>query len=295
MGLVWHFTPSEGVLEDLLRREDEAREKYLLKKVDKPYRYKVIKDRFYRTVSQPFRLPCLGRERRIGGIWFDECAFHDGEKTVCFNDDLLEKARKGECLVYSFGLSDDVSWELAMADLGCKIRGFDPTVDIDEMNAAVAHNPNVTFYNLGLAHINGFAKIGELKIPIDTLENIFESFGESETEISYLKVDIEGYEVAAFSHWASPDGELRNVRQFGIELHLEELFDAFTPEMMTKFYVSLLKDFQRMYRKMGFKMIANNPNFCSGQAYDSEDKYHALFDIVFIRDDKSIKKKRLKE
>ena len=42
-------------------------------------------------------------------------------------------------------------------------------------------------------------------------------------------------------------------------------------------------------------MIANNPNFCSGQAYDSEDKYYALFDTVLIRDDKSIKKKRLKE
>jgi hypothetical protein len=44
------------------------------------------------------------------------------------DDHFLEKAKKGHCLVYSFGLSDDWSFEEAMAALGCRVRAFDPTV-----------------------------------------------------------------------------------------------------------------------------------------------------------------------
>ncbi len=35
--------------------------------------------------------------------------------------------------MYSFGVSDDWSFEDAMGDLGCRVRAFDPTIDAPPM------------------------------------------------------------------------------------------------------------------------------------------------------------------
>ena len=139
---------AQKTIEDLMTESDAARVEYLMKPLKKPYQYKNIKDRFYKTVYNALDMPCLGMKRDIGGMWFPDCGFFDGTKTVCFNEELLDAMRSGKCLVYSFGLADDVSWELAMAEMGCRVRGFDPTVNIPEMNEQ-ANNPNVTFHNIG--------------------------------------------------------------------------------------------------------------------------------------------------
>jgi hypothetical protein len=56
----------------------------------------------------------------------------EGQKHVCLDAHFLEKASSGNCLVYSFGLSDDWDFEEFMAELGCTVRAFDPTVDQPE-------------------------------------------------------------------------------------------------------------------------------------------------------------------
>jgi hypothetical protein len=59
--------------------------------------------------------------KKIGGKWNPEWKIIDGQKTVCL-DKMYRDILRGECLVYSFGVGDDFTFEVAMADLGkyCK-------------------------------------------------------------------------------------------------------------------------------------------------------------------------------
>ena len=53
----------------------------------------------------------------------------DGEKKVCLDD-----IRKSEspCIVYSFGLAYDWSFEKSMVKMGCRVFGYDPTISYDK-------------------------------------------------------------------------------------------------------------------------------------------------------------------
>ena len=76
-------------------------------------------------------------QKSIGGIWnsideidmFNRCQIEgncetwpqiDGVKKICL-DDLLAAIKSDSCLVYSFGLADDWTFEENMAHLGCKV------------------------------------------------------------------------------------------------------------------------------------------------------------------------------
>jgi len=64
----------------------------------------------------------------FGGHWMSDCGGFDGNKYVCL-DDLYNDIQNGKCLIYSFGIFADWTFEEAMANLGCTIRAFDPTTD----------------------------------------------------------------------------------------------------------------------------------------------------------------------
>jgi hypothetical protein len=64
----------------------------------------------------------------FGGRWFSLGGCIDGNKFVCL-DRLYHHIQNGNCLIYSFGISDDWTFEEAMANLGCTVRTFDPTID----------------------------------------------------------------------------------------------------------------------------------------------------------------------
>jgi len=67
-----------------------------------------------------------------GGNFWNGLAGFEGQKAVCLDVDFLAKAKAGQCLVYSFGIDTDWTFEEAMANLGCKVRAFDPTIDKPE-------------------------------------------------------------------------------------------------------------------------------------------------------------------
>jgi hypothetical protein len=87
------------------------------------------------------------------GMWFgSDCL--DGVKIVCM-DKILDDIKIGKCLVYSFGLSMDWSFERTMAAIGCTIRAFDPTQDQPE---SITHK-RINFHKIGLGHKNEKQKV----------------------------------------------------------------------------------------------------------------------------------------
>ena len=78
-------------------------------------------------------------QKSIGGEWpslaedmLEYCKIHgncetwpqiDGVKKICL-DNLYTAIKLDSCLVYSFGLADDWTFEELMANLGCKVTRF---------------------------------------------------------------------------------------------------------------------------------------------------------------------------
>ena len=95
----------------------------------------------------------------------------DGDKFVCMDDIIMGKP----CLIYSFGIANDWTFEDFMDYRGCEIHAHDPTVDFP-----AKRGEQISFNKLGLS---------VLKEPtMDTLANIFKKNGHSKTTIDVLKV-----------------------------------------------------------------------------------------------------------
>ena len=61
-------------------------------------------------------------------------------------DDLKSDLENGDCLIYSFGIDKDWSFEDLMGELGCKVYAHDPTVDFPRVRS-----DNVFFEKVGVA------------------------------------------------------------------------------------------------------------------------------------------------
>ena len=127
-------------------------------------------------------------------MYFVKEGANDGGKFVCMDDKDIWKG-DGQCLVYSFGISTDWSFEDDMSDLGCIVHAFDPTVEYPEMRGK-----NIHFSRLGLA--DRYTKLDNgVAGTAFTLDTIFEANNHTDSVINYLKVDIEGWEVGALEQW----------------------------------------------------------------------------------------------
>jgi len=117
------------------------------------------------------------------------------------------------CLVYSFGINNDFSFDDAIAKkFKCTIRSFDPSMRVGEHK----RGQHISFYKIGL---DGKNYVNMRNWNMMTLGSILDKFGESNQTIDYLKIDIEG------SEWESIDsivasGLLSRVRQLALEIHV---------------------------------------------------------------------------
>ncbi|TPK32931.1 hypothetical protein FJ492_27335 [Mesorhizobium sp. B2-5-4] len=116
-------------------------------------------------------------------------------------------------IVYSFGIGNQVSFDLEMANMGKDIFMFDHTVDGPPLE-----HPNFHFYKQGLAADNSEAA------SLYTLAYQLNRLGHEGRPDLLLKIDIEGAEFEVFS--AIPKEILRQFRQITMELHwLDRLSD----------------------------------------------------------------------
>ena len=84
-------------------------------------------------------------KHRLGDSYQPFCHYGDGGKYVCMGE-LTYDIAYNECIIFSFGIVGDWSFEGMMDNLGCTIFAFDPIVDFPSKRGR-----NITFEKLGVA------------------------------------------------------------------------------------------------------------------------------------------------
>lgn len=199
--------------------------------------------------------------------------YTDGAKFVCM-DDVLKDVENNQCLIYSFGVADDWTFEDIMDDLGCTIYAFDASVDYPERRGKNIHFEKVFVGIKDDAAQNTMA-----------LSRILSKHGHTNRKISYLKMDIEGNELEGLPLWFR-EGSLQNVQQIGFEFHLND------DVVQTNTFIKTLKSF---YFEGNYRLISYDPNGCAKNVEVDHGKptYFTLAEIVLKKtsgDDKSCSK-----
>ena len=178
--------------------------------------------------------------KRFGGHYNSECKYTDGQKFVCM-DDLLKDVENNECLIYSFGVADDWTFEDIMDSFGCIVYAFDASVDYP-----ARRGKNIHFQKIFVGTKDEQAK------NTMALSTILSRHGHQNKKISYLKMDIEGNELNGLPLWLQ-ERSLQNVQQIGFEFHLND------DVANTNKFIKTLKSF---YFNGNYRLISYDPNGC---------------------------------
>lgn len=162
----------------------------------------------------PYACQSFARVGRVG----------DGGKYICL--DHMPLGKPGDCVVYSFGINFDFSFDKAMSILGCKVHSFDPFMLLKYPPSARGYikmkavPPMVQFHSIGLAgHDHRQEFYGE-RVDLKTLGTIGSQLNDRKIDI--LKIDIEGNEWDMLEKMVDEDFNNINVLQICIEVHLDE-------------------------------------------------------------------------
>ena len=125
---------------------------------------------------------------------------------------MLDSFDKTGGVAYSFGISNDVSWDKDMAGKGYDVFMYDHTI-----NSLPEENDRFHWKKIGLA--SGNTNSSELR----TLEDLINENGHISNENMILKMDVEGAEWGCFDN-ADP-GAIKRFDQIVLEIHGILTFD----------------------------------------------------------------------
>uniref|UniRef100_A0A6A7G6S4 Methyltransferase-like protein 24 n=1 Tax=Hirondellea gigas TaxID=1518452 RepID=A0A6A7G6S4_9CRUS len=122
----------------------------------------------------------------------------------------------GTCVVLSFGIKNEWSFDDAMASRNCTVYSFDPTMNVSDHR----RGERIFFFSVGLDAARGNIIVKKNKLPVESYRDILNRIARVDSIIDYLKVDIESSELGFFSNVLYDDAALlRNVKQIGMEIH----------------------------------------------------------------------------
>lgn len=163
--------------------------------------------------SWPNHSSC-GLIKEFGGVVVDPPTGMDGQKAVCMDRSVAP--RPMNCLVYSFGINNEWSFDEAMEDYGCQVLAFDPSMNVDDHD----HSAGIHFYNIGIGGADDFNEERNWTIrALSTIYTTLASARHGRVPIDYLKMDVEIAEIYALPQIIESK-MLDNVRQMGVEIHL---------------------------------------------------------------------------
>jgi Methyltransferase domain len=135
----------------------------------------------------------------------------DGQKTICMDPGVAPDPQ--DCLVYSFGINNEWSFDKMVEGYGCQVYAFDPSMAMNDSD----YTANIHFFKMGLSGSDS----GEgSSWKVRTLDSIYKMLEPKHGPkvIDYLKVDIEYAEWASFKQILKSN-MLDNVKQIGMEVH----------------------------------------------------------------------------
>ena len=152
------------------------------------------------------------------------------------------------------------------------------------MNAEAMKLDNLHYYKIGIGKHDSetsiFLKNEEEIIKIRTLETILKMNGDENKPLTYLKVDIEGFEIWSLKNWMDSNA-LKNVEQLGIEMHTS---CNVIKKSKTKEFDNIVFFIKHILSHYRLKLIAYNPNRCYGKHHDTQKIYFSNHDLLFVKD-----------
>ncbi len=163
---------------------------------------------------------------------------------------ILDKGTNDYEILLSFGISNDVSFELDFSRMypNCKIYCFDPTVD--DLPEKV---PNASFYKIGIDTVST-----KNYLSLKDIENLIgQNFSEKKV---FLKMDIEGFEWGVFGDSQSYD-LIKKIDQIAIELHFKYILKG-NKYMLPYFLIQRYRILKKVRQNFEvFNLHANNATF----------------------------------
>lgn len=164
-----------------------------------------------------------------------------------------------ERIAYSFGVNDDVSWDLDMAQMGYEVYLYDHTIE-----RLVQDHPQFHFFKVGVCGT-------EPQPDCRPLAQLVAENGHQDKKDLILKMDVEGAEYATFA--AGPSSVLEQFSQIALELH--SLTDYRRSEAIVGCLQKLLKSHQPIH------IHANNCNSLVGRVAGVE--MPEVLEVTYLR------------
>ncbi|XP_070274020.1 probable methyltransferase-like protein 24 isoform X1 [Myotis yumanensis] len=191
--------------------------------------------------------------------------------SVCLDDrfGLAHQIRNKQCRLYSLGLgSDDTQFEVSMANNGCEVHRFDPSVK----SAHILENQRLWYHRLSIDWRDPHPAVAARKPHSNTrkLGTILNEFGHHKIDV--LKADLESAEWKVLENLILED-VLEQIGQLVFEIHLH--WPGFevsgSDSSVVRFWYSLLKELELN----DFRLFHSYKDLSKPQLFLKKDMFNA--------------------
>ncbi|XP_053520921.1 probable methyltransferase-like protein 24 isoform X2 [Artibeus jamaicensis] len=191
--------------------------------------------------------------------------------SVCLDDrfGLAHQIRNKQCRLYSLGLgSDDTHFEVSMANSGCEVHRFDPSVK----SAHILESQHLWYHRLSINWRDPHPAVAAQKLHSNTrkLGTILNEFGHHKIDV--LKADLESAEWKVLENLILED-VLEQIGQLLFEIHLH--WPGFevggSDSSVVRFWYSLLKELERK----DFRLFHSYKDLSKPQLFLKKDIFNA--------------------